>query len=62
MSEQSTSGGAGGGSPHSVVHIHEKRSDSTLTKLLLVGLVAGAALVLVKQLPDLNRYLKMKRM
>jgi hypothetical protein len=33
-----------------------------LSKLLILGLVAGAAIILAKQLPDLNRYLKMKRM
>lgn len=63
MSESETgSGGGGGGSPQSVVHIHDRRPDSSLSKLLLLGLVAGAAIVLVKQLPDLNRYLKIKRM
>jgi hypothetical protein len=64
MSEQDkgSGDGGGGGSPHSVVHIHDRRPDSTLSKLLVLGLVAGAAYVLAKQMPDLNRYLKMKRM
>ncbi|HEY4131273.1 MAG TPA: hypothetical protein VGM50_11690 [Gemmatimonadaceae bacterium] len=58
MSEHESSGG----SPHSVVHVNDQRSERTLSKLLILGLVAGAAIILAKQLPDLNRYLKMKRM
>lgn len=39
-----------------------EESSSSLGRLLLLGLVVGAAVVMVKQMPDLRRYLKMRQM
>ncbi|HEY4305398.1 MAG TPA: hypothetical protein VGM82_13060 [Gemmatimonadaceae bacterium] len=44
------------------VQARSRGGGASIGRLLLLGLVVGAAVVLVKQLPDLNRYMKIKKM
>lgn len=45
-------------------HTAAKSGDSglSLSKLLTVGLIAGVGYIFVKQLPELQRYMKMRKM
>lgn len=41
---------------------HSNSNGISMSRLLLLGVAAGAGYLLLKQLPDLKRYLKMRSM
>jgi hypothetical protein len=42
--------------------VQSKDGTSDLTKLVVLGLAIGVGFVMIRQLPDLRRYIKMKSM